>query len=194
MHIDKSKFKEDFDKNISSKKIFTAEEKYNILNKARFLDNKHQRYSLLKPSIFITLAAAILFLLVLPNLNLINLRSDSFDYNVIQEIDFPINKEEIIRILGDNYVPVIPSNDSIEDLENVEASRWDYPLIKDYEYMEEYDFLDTEGIKEGKLESQVIVTFHNEEVISISMLYKEEDGNIYLLHKNKDKSDKMPIN
>ncbi|MFE7064728.1 hypothetical protein ACFVAD_21600 [Sutcliffiella sp. NPDC057660] len=191
MHIDKSKFKEDFDNNISSEKIFTAEEKYNILNKAKSLDTKHQRYNLLKPSIIISLAAVIIFLLVLPNLHLINLRSDNFDYKIIQEIDFPINKEEIITILGDNYVPVIPSDDSLED---VESLRWDYPLIKDYEYIEEYDFLDIEGIKEGKLGSQVIVTFRNEEVISISMLYKEEDGSIYLLHKNKDKSNKIPMN
>ena len=38
-------FKQDFDRKISTKKLFTEEDKLNIIYKARNLDNKKQKYN-----------------------------------------------------------------------------------------------------------------------------------------------------
>ena len=197
-------FKQDFDRKISTKKLFTEEDKLNIIYKARNLDNKKQKYNL-KHILYFTIAAAIFFLLIIPskfmdNGSLNNIdnngmdthsKNDDFDYEALLDIEFPTEKEEFIKILGDNYMPVKQSNDSLDDMESL---RWDYPVITEYDYEEEYDFLDTNGIKEGKINAQVIASFNNDELISFSMLFKDENGKIFIYQKNKENVNKIPLN
>lgn len=122
------------------------------------------------------IALCLITLFIITGCKTKNTSSQEVDKEYIKKfIKIEMTKDDVKEILGEDFAVVLSSMD------DTEVWRYDFKKSGDYEFYQEYDFADIEGILNNLLYGHFFISWNEEEKVeSFTYLYlNEKDGKIY---------------
>ena len=169
--LDKEKLKRDVDEYISPNSLFTGIDQKRVME--RIHSSQGRRRYIKNPKML--LSVILFFIASIVVLSFIGTEESRLGAEHWKEqLYLGMEKDDVLRVLGDNYVVVEPA-DGVE--RDVVLWRYDFVKDPDYVYEEQYDFVDLDGVASGKMDYQIMVNLAGDELEQYTILYKNNDGN-----------------
>lgn len=173
--FDKQHFKNEMDDFIAPHSIYTGVDRQRVLEK---IERSKRRKKWWGGRPLLVLSVLLVFLIsgTIAGVFMSTSKNSSVisAEEIMGKLELGMNEGEVVSILGNHFVPIEAANDSIDW--NVDFYRLDFPAQKGYIYEESMDFLDIEGVVSGKMAMQVIVAYDAGQLVSYSMIYKDDGG------------------
>ena len=185
--LDKEKLKRDVDEYISPNSLFTGIDQKRVME--RIQSSKGRRRYIKNPRLMLTVV--LLFIASMVVLSFIGNEETRLGAEHWKEqLYLGMEKEDVLRVLGENYVEV-ESADGVE--RNVVLWRYDFVEEAGYVYEEQYDFVDIDGVKSGKMDYQILINLAETEVVRYTILYKDGEGKTVIYTDSVDHGEQEHI-
>ena len=185
--LDKEKLKRDVDEYISPNSLFTGMDQKRVME--RIQSSRGRRRYIKNPRLM--LSVVMLFIASMVVLSFIGNEETRLGAEHWKEqLYLGMEKEDVLRLLGENYVEVEPA-DGVE--RDVVLWRYDFVLEEDYVYEEAYDFVDIDGVASGKMDYQILFNLTDAEVVRYTILYKESDGKTVIYTNSVNKGEEEHV-
>ncbi|WP_096156630.1 hypothetical protein [Bacillus sp. FJAT-45066] len=172
--LDKEKLKRDVDQYISPHSLYTGIDQKRVLE--RIQSSRGRKRYIKNPRIM--LSVIVFFLAVMVGMSFVgNEESRLGAEHWKEQLYLGMEKEDVLRVLGENYVEVEPA-DGVE--RDVVLWRYDFVQEPEYVYEEPYDFVDIDGVVSGKMDYQIIINLGSDEVVRYTILYKDGEGKNFI--------------